>query len=58
MLSYFHSTMTDPGADFEKICGMGVFGCTGSMRNSVCECDHANHYVTADHRKSCLLGKI
>lgn len=48
---------TDPGVDFEEICGMGATGCAGGMRNPVCECDYMNHYVAADDRKSCVVGK-
>lgn len=49
---------TDPGVDFVEICGMGATGCAGGMRNPVCECDHANHYVAAGDQKSCVLGKF
>ena len=49
---------TDPGVGFVEICGMGATGCAGGMRNPVCECDHASHYVATDDRKSCVLSKI
>ena len=47
----------DSDIDIIATCGMGATSCVGTMRNPVCECNHTMHYVAADDRKSCLLGR-